>query len=160
MVDTCQDKTSPYNLRDADAPLLRAAASLGEWLMQQPESSEAHRQAIVDMLAFLRNLPNPPPHQFNAEFGFEVCSSSDITEGSFKYCWSVSVCRAGIEIFSIGNDAFYDFFWFLCPGCENSNDLSMAHEWIQQVADPRRLVPLNHHLVIDAGRWQVNEAAA
>ena len=153
MVDCCQDKISPYDIRPQETALIGAAIGLGEWLANLPEATESERAAIAQMLVFLRELPSPPPPGFNAEFGFRY-DPKDQDRGH-NGSWTVSVCRAAFEIFCCGRSELPEFEWFLCPGAVNQNDLSAAGEWIAQVSSPRALAIPDHSMVIEASTWAV-----
>lgn len=153
--DCCQDKTSPYDIRPAETGLFRAAIELAERLLEH-DVTDLQRGAITEMLAFLRNLPAPPPAGLNGEFGFELQSESDVSDGGHAGAWVVCVCRGLLEVFSSGYEPLTDFSWELCPGKPNQNDLSHAHEWIKQVADPYSLLPEGHRLVVEAETWAVS----
>lgn len=153
MHDCCQDKASPYDIRPEEEKLIQAAIGLGEWLAAQPESTAPQRAAIVQMLAFLRNLPAPPPAGLHGEFGFEfVHNNLDIGHGG---AWSVSVCRAMFEIFCCARDDLPEFSWVLCPGAVNKNDLITVEAWIAQVSNPRKLAIPEHSMAIEASTWAV-----
>lgn len=155
MQDCCKDKISLYDIRPEDGPLINAAIGLGEWLAKQPEAAESQRFAIFKVLAFLRNLPNPPPPGLHGEFGFEFYFDDESEDGNDFASWSVGVCRGMFEIFSCGLNNLPEFSWVLCPGDENSNDLKRSVYWIRQVLDPRALVPLDRQLLIEGATWDV-----
>ena len=152
MSDCCQDKISPYDIRPDEEKLIRAAIGLGEWLASQAEATEPQKAAIAQMLAFLRNLPAPPPPGLHGEFGFEFAHPN-----GHSGAWSVSVGRAMFEIFCCGRDDLPEFSWLLCPGAVNHNDLSCADHWIAQVSDPHALAIPDHPFVIEASTWSVSQ---
>ncbi|MCX8038794.1 MAG: hypothetical protein N3D11_17435 [Candidatus Sumerlaeia bacterium] len=157
MIDCCEDKTSPYEIRPEDAGLINAAIALGEQLYDFPEATLQQREAISQMLTFLRRLPAPPPPELHGEFGFELQPDNDSCDGGHFGCWSVSVCRAMFEIFSCGQDDFDEFSWNLCPGHPNRNELSKADTWIKQTSNPRALMLPGQRLVIEASTWSVKD---
>ncbi len=113
--DCCQDKASPYDISLAEADLFRAAIGLAEQLLEQ-DVNDLQREAITAMLAFLRNLPAPPPAGFNGEFGFEFQQKSAESDGSQAGAWVVCVYRGLFELFSSGCEPLLAFSWELCPG--------------------------------------------
>lgn len=155
MDDICNDKTSLYDIRLEDGSLINAAICLGEWLAMQAEATEAQRSAIAKIIVFLRNLPNPPPPDLHGEFGFEFQPNAKSKCTNNSGFWTVSVCRGMLEIFSCGRDNSTEFSWLLCPGTRNTNELSNASDWINQVSDPFKLMPPDHKLVIEASTWNV-----
>lgn len=155
MRDCCQDKSSPYDIRQEEGKLIRAAISLGEWLASQDEATEPQRVAIAKMLAFLRNLPDPPPLDLHGEFGFEF-----VHPNGDSCTWTVCVCRTMFEIFCCGRDDLPQLRWLLYPGEVNRNDLSKADAWISQVSDPHALAIPNHSFVIEASTWTVSPKPA
>ncbi|MDT4825828.1 hypothetical protein FQZ97_591210 [compost metagenome] len=153
----CQDKISPYDIRPSEAGLIGAAIGLAEWLLKH-EIGGSQRFAISEMLAFLRNLPEPPPVGLNGEFGFEFQPIPEEPGGEHAGVWVVSVCRGMFEIISSGCEPLAEFSWELCPGQLNRNDLSHAGEWVEQVAEPYRGLPEGHRLVVEAATWAVTPA--
>lgn len=153
--DYCQDKTSLYDIRPAEAGLFRAAIELAERLLEHDVIDLQH-SAITEMLAFLRNLPAPPPAGLNGEFGFEFKPDSGDSDGGHAGAWVVCVYGGLFEVFSSGDEPPMGFSWELCPGKLNKNDLSYAHDWIEQVADPYGVLPEGHHLAVEAVTWTVS----
>jgi len=153
--DYCKDKTSPYDLRPEDAELFQTAIDFGERLSRHSLATIENRQAIAKMLEFLRNLPNPPPPKLHGEFGFMIVP--DEGDGGHAGSWTVSVCRALLEIFCCGRDDLPEYSWELCPGRENLNIYTNAKEWIKQIGDPDSLITPGHHLKIEASTWSIVE---
>lgn len=153
--DTCQNKNSPYEIRDDEQALIEAAIGLANWLADCPEVTVQQLEAISRMRTFLENLPVPPPSDLHGEFGFEFQPDDDLWDGGHLGCWSVSVCRAMFEIFCVGRDDLPEFTWELCPGSQNRNDLSNAIAWINQVSNPKNLKLQGQHLVIQASTWSI-----
>ncbi len=147
--DCCQDKTSPYDIRPEDKPLIDAAINLGEWLSNQAITSDEEKSAIQKMLTFLNNLPSPPPEGLNAEFGFffESINPNAVSHGG---TWSVSVCRGMFEMYSVPVDEDDEFSWLLCPGIENQNSLYNSDTWIRQISNPNALAVDKHKLTLEA----------
>lgn len=154
MADCCQDKASPYDIREEEHELIRAAIQLGEWLAAQAEATVTQQVAIAKILEFLRNLPAPPPPGLHGEFGFRY----DYAGENVGHCgsWMVSVCRTTFEIFSNGREELPEFEWLLCPGATNHNNLSAAPAWIAQVSNPRALAIPNRIMVVEASTWSVS----
>lgn len=148
--DICQDKDSPYDIRLEEIELINAAIGLGRWLAGQKEATESQKLDIFKILNFLENLPAPPPTHLHGEFGF-VFDHEDGHQGS----WFVSVCRAHFEIFCCGRHDLPEFYWCLCPGSQNHNNLTWADEWISQVSEPRALALSDCTLTIEASTWTV-----
>jgi len=157
MTDCCQDKTSPYEIRPEDHDLFAAAIAFGDWLAEVPSASSSEIAAIREMQSFLRSLPSAPPPDFNAEFGFRIESNNENDDQGHFGSWSVSVCRAMLEIGCCGHDTEPEFSWLLCPGWKNDNNLQFAQDWIKQVANPLALIGKNQLLVVEASRWSVEK---
>ncbi|MFC4861224.1 hypothetical protein ACS8MQ_08800 [Pseudomonas sp. MAHUQ-62] len=158
-MDYCQDKTSQYDIRPAETDLMHAAIALAERLLEY-QLTASQRSAITEMLAFLRNLPAPPPAGLNGEFGFEFRLDSEQDDGGHAGAWMICVCRGLFEVFGSGYEPLTGFSWELCPGKPNRNDLTHAHKWIEQVTDPYGLLPKGHQLIIAAETWTVSAESA
>ena len=156
MTDCCKDKTSPYDLRPDEKELIEAAIGLADWLAARPDVNREQLNAIAEMRNFLRNLPAPPAPGLNGEIGYRFELTDNVPERGHFGSWCVSVCRAMFEIFHVGADDTDEFEWLLCPGETNRNSLSKAREWIEQVADPMRLLPPGQKLVIEASTWSTD----
>lgn len=158
MKDCCQDKTSPYDIRDADNNLIRACISFGDALLSHTSITQTEIEAIRKMLQFLRRLPEPPPYGLHGEFGFRIEPDVDDWEGGHLSCWSVSVCRAMFEIFSCQDDEEADeLSWLLCPGQQNFNDLTNAPSWIAEVSKMEENLKPGQRLVVEASTWSISE---
>ena len=155
MSDFCQNKTSPYDIRNEDKPLIKAAIGFADWLAARPDVTAAQIKAINEMRLFLQRLPAPPPPHLHGEFGFESHADDASLDHGHLGCWTVSVCRAMLEIFYIINEESDGFSWELCPGHVNRNDLANANDWIEQVSSPEKLLPAGQHIVIQASTWSV-----
>lgn len=155
MTDCCQDKTSPYDIRPEENDLFEAAIVLGDWLADFPSAKREEIVAIREMQAFLRSLPSAPPPNFNAEYGFRIETSNDEI-GHFG-SWSVSICRAMLEVCCCAHETEPEFEWVLCPGWKNDNDLRFAKDWIRQVSDPLKLIGKDQVIVIQASKWSVRD---
>ncbi len=159
MRDCCQDKTSPYDIREEESDLIRACIDLGDWLLRRPEITLSEAQSVREVQKFLEDLPSPPKHGLHGEYGFKIEPDvADWDEGHLG-CWAVSVCRAMFEIYSCHNDTEEgDLEWLLCPGHKNHNYLLNAKVWISEVAFPEELLDSGQRLVIEASAWSVKDA--
>jgi hypothetical protein len=157
MTDCCQDKTSPYQIREEEWKLFEAAIRFGDWLAEFPAITGDEIKAIRDMQNFLQNLPSAPPPGLHGEFGFRVESISGGPDLGHFGCWSVSVCRAMLEVYFCSDDNIPEFEWLLCPGCENTNDLRDVDKWIDQISAPFSLLGEDQQLVVEASTWQVKD---
>jgi hypothetical protein len=153
MTDCCHDKTSPYEIRPEEIDLFAAAILFGDWLAELPSATYDEIAAIREMQTFLRSLPSAPPPDFNAHYGFRIETSNE-EMGHFGW-WSVSVCRAMLEVTCSGHENEPQFAWLLCPGWKNNNDLRFAKDWMRQVSDPLKLIGNDQSIVIQASKWSV-----
>ncbi|THD06660.1 hypothetical protein [Rhodanobacter lindaniclasticus] len=97
MVDFRQEKTAHYDIRAEESQLIEAVLGLADWLAAQAETTGSQLAAIDKMRVFLRNLPAPPPPEFNGEFGFSF--DHDDPDIGHAGCWMVSVYRGMLETF-------------------------------------------------------------
>ena len=153
MTDCCQDKTSLYEIRPEEKEIFAAAIVFGDWLAEFPSASHDEIAAIRKMQTFLRNLPSAPPPNFNADYGFRIETSNE-EMGHFGW-WSVSGCRAMLEITCCGHEIESEFAWVLCPGWKNNNDLRFAKDGMRQASDPLKLIGHEQSIVIQASKWSV-----
>ena len=155
MTDCCQDKTSPYEIRPQEKDLFAAAIVFGDWLAEFPTASHHEIAAIMEMQTFLRNLPAAPPPDFNAEYGFQIETSNE-EMGHFG-SWSVSICRAMLEVICCGHETEPEFAWLLCPSWKNNNDLRFAKDWMRQVSDPLKVIGNDQSIVIQVSKWSIKD---
>jgi hypothetical protein len=155
--DICEDKLSPYDIREEEYALIESAKALGSWLQSQSETTREQLRAIEQMLEFLQALPAQSRTGFAGEFGFSYLMQDEF--GAHCGSWAVSVCRGMFEIFSTGREESEEFSWLLCPGRTNTNELLNAELWTQQVQQPRALVIAGTKFTIGASVWETNDDA-
>jgi len=136
----CKDKTSPYDIRPEDGPLISAAIKLGELLQTYEEATQEQKDAIAAILTFLRNLPAQAPVGLHGDFGFDFVADDETWDHGIHGSWFVSLYRGGFEIGCVPLEGLPEFAWELCPGWKNLNRMDTAGEWITQVLDPRSLL--------------------
>ena len=148
--DDNHNKILTYDIRDEDLGFIKAAKKMGSWLLERSEIAPPQALAINKVLFFLNNLPNQPEPNFNGDFGFEIYSSDDINSDRIG-AWSIGFCKTDFEVYSDESLADPEFFWFLCPGTKNDNNLYGVEKWIEQVSDPIKLLKSDNRFIINAG---------
>lgn len=154
----CKNKTSPYDIRQDDKALIQAAIRLGELLLTYEDITSEQHDSIIEMLAFLRNLPAQARLGLHGEFGFQLLADDETWDEGHYGCWYVSVGRGMLEIFCNGRDDLPEFMWELCPAHKNLNNMTHAHDWIAQVSDPHALILPGKRLRIEASTWSVSDS--
>ncbi|MCI0433599.1 MAG: hypothetical protein L0271_08110 [Gemmatimonadetes bacterium] len=135
-----------YLLRPEDRTLIDAALRLGDWIRTQPGLNREQREAVDDLQAALRAMPDPPACLI-AEYGFEARFGPEEANGLYR-AWRVGISPAGLEIFSVYSpDLKIDIeeklthelnFW-LRPGRLSTHDGYNVAVWIREVEDPGQI---------------------
>jgi len=154
MSPICKDKTSQYDIRPDDLPLIKASIQLGKWIAARPEITPDELCAVNQVLDILNNLPNPPPVDFDGGFEFQILPLDELWDGgNYLGLWSVDIDHSFIEISSCFPDDQNEFGWSLCPGESNRNNPSYAEDWIKEVSDPEKLLLPDLGIFILAETW-------